>query len=313
MKFKSDEAVVFIVKSSEGSWMPAFLANKKVFVLPDQPIPVTDMQVDKIAVVASDDGTLWHDPVDKLLRDIKSSGTTPLLLASDAWKISSLRFKETLISKLGAVPEESAVLLDNIVRHWGVSQGRTYRDGDVVASTNELANIKRESFDFTVSAYRSFVKAPEDFNWKGGAVHDAAIRHLRNVIRGAFETEMSGPWADAASEDDGNLLDPASPKTMSTRMFNILVDECYAALKVRQARNENGAHPLQGSDKEARDHMLKLYERAVRQKLYVLDDFHNLAKAAVPHVRERLEGMGSVSATRPSGGPGVPVVDLRQK
>ena len=66
--------------------------------------------------------------------------------------------------------------------------------------------------------------------------------------------------------------------------FNILVDECYAALKVRQVRNEKEENLFQSSDNEKNDKMFRLYEQVVLQKLYIIDNFQNLAKASLSHI-----------------------------
>jgi hypothetical protein len=115
------------------------------------------------------------------------------------------------------------------------------------------------------------------------------------------------PWTD--SKDD--FLDPSlTENTMSTKMFNLLVEECYRALLLRQSRNQSAAHPLYRSDMEAHELMLNLYNRAVKKRLPVISGFYHLASAAVKHVEKTSHNLGASSGANRNA-PELPVVDLR--
>jgi hypothetical protein len=210
--------------------------------------------------------------------DIERAGSTVALLVADAWHISSMRYKSTLLESLRVESAGVSDLMNGIVKCWGAGQGRSYR-----SYQDDESTIAREVFDFAATAYLAFVNDPEQFGWKkGSAEHAAAVKALRRPLQKAFEAE--------ADQTLGGVLEHES-------RIDILLHECSAALKVRQHRNRHEAHghtlPLHYSDPKYRRLMRDLYERAVDARLPIMGGFVSLARASVSHVDDELSLRGT--------------------
>jgi hypothetical protein len=279
--------------------VPATIGRLKGLRLATQITSLAEMPPESLSVVVGEDGSLWAEPITPLHREIEDNGTTPLMLAADAWKTSSIFFKAALLDSLRRVRDPRVPkLLDSLVWKWGIDIGREYKQQPEVdpaaagsSSSDAIPHIHAESFDFIVSAFRCFVKEPMAFGWAEGSRHQMAITVLTAPIKEALKTELQGRWSAASTEEDWFAKpEPARPDAnhdMSTRLFNILVDECYEALQVRQTRVD-GAHPMGRRDPERMERMLKLYRKAVSQSAGVVGRFPHLAKAAVGHNTEKL-------------------------
>ena len=277
---------------------PRKLIGVNVRVVSEKVMRISEVPPGSTALVCDSDGDLEEQPLDQIAIDIERAGSTVALLVADAWKISSLRFKAALLRALRGEPAEVSDLMDRLVKCWGAGQGRSYRDSD--KEDGDVGAIAREAFDFTATAYLTFVKEPQQFGWKmGSSPHTAAVAAMRRPLQKAFETETPGAWADPNDEGEFVLEDEAesSSNIMPTRRFNILLRECSAALKARQQRNQSAAHPLHNSDQETRNKMLDLYRKAVAARLPIIDGFINLAKASVLHVEEELANKVARDAT----------------
>jgi hypothetical protein len=274
------------------------LIGVKVRLVSDGVIDINDMPPGSTAIVCDDDGRFGEDQITELEREIERAGSTAAMLAAEAWKISSWRFKEALVSALGKEDKAIVNLLDDIVKAWGEGAGASYRSN---------CDVKNEGFDFTVAAFLSFASEPGRFGWERAPTeHKTAVERLRRPIRSALESETPGVWAREqpdvgegegfAMEDAGE--EPGNKTDMKTRMFNILTKECVAALKVRQARNHGAGHPLSSSDADTRACMHALYRRAVAAKLPILEDFLHLAKVSLKHVEHELDEQARKEAAR---------------
>jgi hypothetical protein len=273
------------------------LSSVYVRVVSDKVMRLSELPPGSAALICNSDGVIEEQHVRQIAIDIERAGSTATLLVADAWTISSLRYKAALLSALRAEPSKVADLMDRVVKCWGEGQGRSYKDGGG-SDDNHVGATAREAFDFTATAYLTFVKEPSHFGWSPGTPqHTAAVAAMRRPLQKAFEAETSGQWAEAT--DKGFVLeeDGTESNNMPTRRFNVLLRECSAALKVRQQRNRSGAHPLHISDSDARKKLFDLYREAVAASLPIIGGFINLAKASIPHVEEAIANVVERDAT----------------
>eukprot|EP00955_Chlamydomonas_euryale_P034245 349731-Chlamydomonas_euryale.AAC.3 len=289
------------------------LVGLNVRLVSDTIIPISEMPPGSTALVCDANGDLELQPssfeLAQITIDIERAGSTVALLAADARKISSMRYKSALLQALRTEGVEVVELMERMVECWGKGQGRSYTDRDE-DENGHTGTIARTTFDFTASAYYAFMKDPQQFGWNASSnVHAAAVKAMRKPLKKAFETEMPGPWAEPSGEEgfvvDG---DDDGGKGMSTKLFNILIKECSAALKIRQQRNQYAAHPLDSSDPEARAQMLNLYRKAVAAPMPIVDSFMHLAKTAIRHVEEKFTQNATTIST--SDASLLPIVHL---
>jgi hypothetical protein len=275
---------------SEGARVrtPSRLKGVKVRVLTVAVVDAIDMNPGELAVECNHDGSINEHVLTQIALDVEEGGSTVPLLVADAWKISSIYFKTALLGALQRGPTKVAHLMDGLVKCWGSGQGRTYRDSQ--AEDGIVGAVAREPFDFTATAYSTFVNEPEQFGWaKGTPQFKAAVSAMRRPLQDALESETSGAWSE---HSDGFVLedeaDDGGGSAMSTRRFNAMLRECSAALKVRQHRNQAAAHPLFNSIPNARTEMLDMYRKVVAARTPIVRGFINLAKASIAHVEKEL-------------------------
>lgn len=272
---------------------PSRLKGAKVRVVTDAVVDASDMNPGELAVECNLDGSINEHVLTQIALDVEEGGSTVPLLVADAWKISSIYFKTALLGALQRGPPKVAHLMDGLVKCWGSGQGRTYRDSQAEEDCIEGA-VAREPFDFTATAYSTFVNEPEQFGWaKGTPQFKAAVTAMRRPLQDALESETDGAWSE---HSDGFVLEDeaddgggsGSGSAMSTRRFNAMLRECSAALKVRQHRNQAAAHPLFNSIPNARTEMLDMYRKVVAARTPIVRGFINLAKASIAHVEQEL-------------------------
>jgi hypothetical protein len=278
---------------------------------------LTQMPPGSISLVVDDDGKLQEEEILDLYRKIEESGTTPLMLVADAWKSFSIDLKESLLKVLKSVKDlRVPELLAAIVRKWGEMQGRDYRADPTATS----ACLNTETFEYIASAFRCFSNSPSVFGWPSGPKHEATVHGIRAVLKAAFEMEIIGRWVAAADtvewlDEEEATQSGKTQRVMSTRLFNILIEECYQVMQLRHNRN-NGAHPMVIHDTVRMQKMLELFKQLTNNHAPAVSRFVHLAKAAHHHNKLRLEEEMAAELNQPSSQASsfiVEVVDLRKK